>query len=75
EDLINKYIFDEDNKKRIVLISGGKDRNETIMNIVNDIENKFGENENNIIVTHDAVRPFVTSRILNENIEYAEKYG
>lgn len=75
EDLINKYIFDEDNKKRIVLVSGGKDRNETIMNIVNDIENRFGENENNIIVTHDAVRPFVTSRILNENIEIAEKYG
>ena len=75
EDLINKYIFDEENKKRIVLVSGGKDRNETIMNIVIDIENRFGENENNIIVTHDAVRPFVTSRILNENIEFAKKYG
>lgn len=75
EDLINKYILDDDNKQGIILVPGGIDRNETIMNIVSNIENRFGENENNIIVTHDAVRPFVTSRILNENIEYAEKYG
>ena len=28
-----------------------------------------------IIVTHDSVRPFVTHRILEENILYARKYG
>ena len=28
-----------------------------------------------IIVTHDSVRPFVTHRIIEENIEYAQKYG
>ena len=36
EDLIKKYILSEENKKRIMIVSGGKDRNETIMNIIQD---------------------------------------
>lgn len=75
EDLIKKYILNEKNKKRIILVAGGKDRNSTIMNIITDIENNFGKNEENIIVTHDAVRPFLTSRMIKENIKYAKEYG
>lgn len=75
EDLIEKHVLNEGNKKRIVIVPGGKDRNETIMNIVNSIEEKFGRNDENVIVTHDAVRPFLTSRIIEENIEFAKKYG
>lgn len=75
EDLIEKYIVDEENKKRIKIISGGTDRNSTIMNIVEDIEKNYILNNGDIIVTHDAVRPFITSRILKENIEMSLKYG
>ena len=75
EDLIEKYIVDEENKKRIKIISGGADRNSTIMNIVEDIEKNYTLNNEDIIVTHDAVRPFITSRILEENIEMSLKYG
>lgn len=75
EDLIEKYIVDEENKKRIKIISGGTDRNSTIMNIVEDIEKNYTLNNEDIIVTHDAVRPFITSRILEENIEMSLKYG
>lgn len=75
QDLINKYILSEENKKRILLVPGGTDRNETIMNIIKGIEEKFGESEENIIVTHDAVRPFITSRIIDDNINFAIKYG
>ena len=72
-DLLEKYDLDIDDK--IILVQGGKNRNDTIFNIINDIEKNFGEDEDNIIVTHDAVRPFVTLRILNENIENAITYG
>lgn len=75
EDLIEKYIVDEDNKNRIKIISGGSDRNSTIMNIVEDIEKNYTLTDKDIIVTHDAVRPFITSRILEENIEMTLKYG
>lgn len=71
-DLILKFIG---KNEKIEVLIGGKDRNETIMNIIDAIEKKYGENEENIIVTHDAVRPFVNSRVIDENIEKARKVG
>lgn len=72
-DLLEQYDFDFEDK--IKLVPGGKNRNDTIFNIIADIEKTYGEDEDNIIVTHDAVRPFVTLRILDENIENAMIYG
>lgn len=74
-DLIEKYIVDEENKNKIKVINGGVDRNSTIMNIVENIEKNYTLTNEDIIVTHDAVRPFITSRILKENIEMSLKYG
>jgi 2-C-methyl-D-erythritol 4-phosphate cytidylyltransferase len=71
-DLLEKYDLDTD---KVALTPGGKNRNDTIFNIINDIEKKYGEDENNIIITHDAVRPFVTLRILEESIDNAILYG
>jgi len=72
EDLLEKYIKIRKNVVRIV--AGGEDRNSTIMNIVAAIEKDFGESDENYIITHDSVRPFVTARILNDNIEAVLKY-
>ena len=58
-----------------MVVPGGGDRNETILNIVEGIEADYGESDEHIIVTHDAVRPFVTMRILEENIAAAKEYG
>ncbi len=73
-DLINKYL-PADIHSKVHAINGGSDRNETILNIVSAIEKDFGESDEHIIVTHDSVRPFVTLRMIEENIEYAQKYG
>lgn len=73
EELIEKYI--KINKDKIKVVQGGSDRNGTIMNILNDIEKEYGNSEENIILTHDAVRPFISLKIINENIEGALKYG
>lgn len=72
EDLIDKYV--KIRKDCVHVVAGGGDRNTTIMNIVDAIESQYGENEDNYIVTHDSVRPFVTSRILNDNIDAVLKY-
>jgi len=71
-DLIEKYIED---REKVRIVAGGEDRNSTIFNIIEDIEDNHGINDEHIIVTHDAVRPFVTLRILTENIQAALKYG
>jgi len=67
KDLINKYALTND---RIIVTEGGADRNGSIMNIISYIEQTNGLNADDIIVTHDAVRPFLTHRIIEENITY-----
>ena len=73
-DLIEKYI-PAASAKNVHAIAGGSDRNETILNIVAAIEQDHGESDDHIIVTHDSVRPFVTLRMIEENIRYAKEYG
>lgn len=72
EDLIRKYIPEAG---RIQVIEGGVTRNETIMNAIAYLDELHLLDENTIIVTHDSVRPFLTHRILEENIRYAREYG
>lgn len=63
------------NTDRIVVIEGGSTRNETIMNSIRYIEKEYGLEDDTVIVTHDSVRPFLTHRIIEENIDYALVYG
>lgn len=72
KDLVKKYLNDEN---RVVVIQGGETRNETIMNSIRYIEENYGLQEDTIIVTHDSVRPFVTHRIIEDNIRYAKEFG
>ncbi len=72
QDILKKYNITD---QRVKVVAGGTDRNETIMNIIDHIRNTQGINDDDVIVTHDAVRPFLTQRIIKENIEVAAKYG
>ena len=72
QDLIKKYI---PSAEHVVVIEGGATRNETIMNSISYIEKEGKLNDDTIIVTHDSVRPFVTHRILEENIKYSKEFG
>ncbi len=72
KDLLDEYSIRD---RRIRISSGGKDRNSTIFNIIFDIEKEFGESDEHVIVTHDSVRPFVTLKMIEKNIEAALKYG
>jgi D-ribitol-5-phosphate cytidylyltransferase len=72
KDILQKFNLDLPN---VTVIIGGSDRNGTIMSIVNYIETNYAIKEEDIIVTHDAVRPFLTYRIIQENIDNALEYG
>lgn len=71
-EIIRKYTGKSD---KIVVIEGGATRNETIMNAIRYIDGQYGLDDDTVIVTHDSVRPFLTHRIIEENIEAAQKYG
>lgn len=66
KDLFKKYEMVSD---KLSIIEGGRTRNDTIMNAIKYIEGTDGINENTIVITHDSVRPFVTHRIINDNID------
>lgn len=72
QNLINKYLGGH---PHIEVLEGGDTRNGTIMNSITHIEDTYGLDEDTVIVTHDSVRPFVTYRIIKENIESALRYG
>lgn len=71
KDLIKKYLSPAGDM--ITVARGGETRNETIMNAVDIIEREDGL-DGAVIITHDSVRPFVTHRIIADNIEACKKY-
>lgn len=70
KSIINRFI----NDSRVVVIVGGAERNETLMNGIAYIEENFGVNDDDVLITHDAVRPFITKRIIDDNIEMVKKH-
>ena len=61
-----------DGQKEIVILQGGETRNGTILNAIKYIEEEY-KDDDAVMITHDAVRPFVTHRIIEENIDFALK--
>lgn len=70
--ILSEYNLDN---SRISIIKGGTDRNSTVFNIIDLIVNEYNINDSDIILTHDGVRPFVTQKVINNNIDAALKYG
>ena len=72
EELLAGYLPGQD---RLKVIAGGETRNETIMNAIRFLEEEGLLTDETVIVTHDAVRPFVSQRILADNIACACRDG
>ncbi len=58
-------------KKKVELIEGGEHRQHSVANALAAVSAGKGD----IVLVHDAVRPFVTSEIIREVIGAAGKYG
>ncbi len=60
------------NDSRVHICQGGADREGTLLNILNSIvsDNEIGDND--IVLIHDAVRPFASKRIINDVIAEME---
>ncbi len=58
-------------KKKVELVVGGEHRQQSVGNALNAVAAAADD----IVLVHDAVRPFVTREIIQEVIEAAKKYG
>jgi 2-C-methyl-D-erythritol 4-phosphate cytidylyltransferase len=58
-------------KKKVELVAGGEHRQQSVEHALNAVKAA----PDDIVLVHDAVRPFVTPEIIHEVIEAAKKYG
>lgn len=63
EELVRKYF-----SGGVHITDGGADRNDTIVNIIKYAKEKLSAGDDEILLTHDAVRPFVTDRMISDSI-------
>lgn len=71
KDMLKKYIITD---KEIEVVMGGKNKNNSLNKVVNFIDEKYGIYQGDVLISHDAIRPFVTQRIIDENIETVRKF-
>ena len=71
-NLIEDYILNND---KIIVLEGGETRNDTLKNSIDYINENYEVGDDSIIITHDSVRPFVTHRIIQDNIKAAKECG
>ena len=69
--LVNTYFKNSD----IKVISGGNNRTDSVLKGLNYINSNYGINDDDIVLTHDSVRPFITQDIINNNINECIKHG
>ena len=59
------------NDSRIEYVFGGKERQDSVYNALKSLKNSSTD----IVLIHDGARPFISERIINEGIKFAEIYG
>lgn len=70
EDLIKNNVTTD---KKIDVIEGGRNKYQTIIRIARYIGMEREVMEDDICIFHDAIRPFVTQRIINDNMDKIKK--
>ncbi len=70
-EMCRKFIPDT---RKIRVIAGGSDRNATVLRIIEAIRGEHGISDDDIIVTHDGVRPFVTVREIEQSISALDSF-
>lgn len=73
KELLYKY-YDKETADSIRIVCGGKERIMSFLNVITDIKEKYGINADDIVLSHDAVRPFVTIDIIKDCIEKTKEY-
>ena len=72
QEMVQKYV---NHPEKVHIIEGGKERMDSIHNVTSAIVADNGLHEDDVIVIHDAVRPLVTEKILNDSIDAAAEFG
>lgn len=73
KQLLQTY-YDDEVRNKMKIVCGGEERIMSFINVIKDIENLYGINSDDIVLSHDAVRPFVTQNIIEDCIEKTREH-
>lgn len=59
----------------VFVIPGGKNRNTSVKNGCRFFTENFNVTDSDVILTHDAVRPFINKKIIKDNINAVNEFG
>lgn len=68
-DRLLKSHFSSQERERMVVVKGGKERLDSFINIMDEIIGTYGLNREDILICHDAVRPFVRQQMIDDCID------
>lgn len=69
-----KDLLSDPKYSSIYICEGGRSRQESLYSAVKFIDDNFHSNEDDIVVSHDVARPFISLRLIEDNIEAMKKY-
>lgn len=61
--------FADDELGRVELVDGGKERLDSFTNVMDAVIDFYGLHEEDVLICHDSVRPFVTQQMINDCID------
>lgn len=74
KEILERY-FKPEQIDKMRIVKGGAERIDTINNVTTAIVEERAVQEDDVVIFHDAVRPFVTQQILEDSIDGVMKYG
>lgn len=69
-----KENFSSEELLKIRVVCGGEERIDSFVNIMNDIVSRTGLNEEDVLICHDSVRPFVQQQMIEDCIDATLQY-
>ena len=72
KSLLFEYGISSDN---VFVIPGGINRNSSVQNGCRFLTEKFNISDSDVVLTHDAVRPFINAKIIKDNINAVDEFG
>lgn len=59
----------------VFVVPGGKNRNSSVKNGCRFFMENFNFTDSDVVLTHDAVRPFINNKIIKENVAAVSEFG
>lgn len=73
DEMLREY-FPQTQLEKIEVVNGGKERVKSFTNVIDTIIGEYNPKDDDILIWHNAVSPFITQKTLRDVIDTADEY-